>query len=113
MKPIHRIENNVGIVSIGNDSTAKEVNIIVEPLLRDASLKGLVLNLAEMTWINSSIVGVIVDAFLELKKHQKKLLLCQLSQKVHNTFTLIRLDATIGICETEQEALASLQSELE
>ncbi|MBF0286257.1 MAG: STAS domain-containing protein [SAR324 cluster bacterium] len=109
MNPKYHIKNNIGIVSIGNDCNSKDINTIVTPLLQDETLKGLVINLAEMIWIDSSTIGVIVDAFLELKKQQKLLLLCQLNEKVHNTFKLIRLDTTIGIYETERKAIAHIE----
>ncbi|MBF0288757.1 MAG: STAS domain-containing protein [SAR324 cluster bacterium] len=59
---------------------------------------------------DSSGIGAIVTIFKKLQQSQKKLVLCELSQKLTGQLTRIRLDKLLSIYSTKAEILASFQS---
>jgi len=65
----------------------------------------LVINLAEVSYMDSSGVGTLVAVFRRVNAYQGKLALCGLNQRVYSVFEITRLDKFFDIYKTEAEAL--------
>lgn len=65
----------------------------------------LIINMRELTFIDSSGVGTFTDVFRRIKKNNGKLALVGLNKMVRSVFEITRLDRFFSIYETEQEAL--------
>ncbi len=67
----------------------------------------LIIDLAEVGYMDSSGVGVLVHAFQKVKANGGQLRLIGMSARVRSIFEVTRLDKYFVICGSEQEAMAS------
>lgn len=91
-----------------------DVDLYSSPRLREAilnSVRGklspLVVNLAGVTYIDSSGVATLVEGLQLSNKHNGKFRLVGLNERVSEVFRLARLQQVFEICGTEAEALRS------
>jgi len=67
----------------------------------------LVINLSEVSYMDSSGIGTLVEIFRRLNGFGGKLMLCGLSDRVYSVFEITRLNKFFKIFATEEEALAA------
>ena len=64
-----------------------------------------VFDFANLEYMNSGGIGLLVTLLVRANRHSQKLLACGLSDHYRQIFELTRLDEAIGIHDTEQAAL--------
>ncbi len=69
----------------------------------------ILINLAEVSFIDSSALAVLIKGLKRSRQQQGDLVLCSLQSPVRVIFELTRLDKAFNIYATENEALAALQ----
>jgi len=92
-----------------------EVDFAKAPELRQAlmsvidseSPQKLVLDLAGISYMDSSGVATLVEAMQAQRKAKHDMVLCGLQPRVKSVFEISRLDAVFTIVTTRDEALAS------
>jgi anti-sigma B factor antagonist len=67
-----------------------------------------VVNLAQVTFVDSSALALLVKAMKHCRQQGGDLALCSLQQPVRVIFELTRLDKAFGIYPSEQEALRAV-----
>jgi anti-sigma B factor antagonist len=67
----------------------------------------LVINLAQVTYMDSSGIGTLVEVLRKVKAYRGALFLCCLSERVLSVFEITKLDHFFKIVTTEQEALTA------
>ena len=67
---------------------------------------GLVINLQNVTYMDSSGIGTLVEVFRRVNGYNGKLGLCGLNDRVYSVFEITKLDKFFQIYDTEAEALA-------
>jgi anti-sigma B factor antagonist len=65
----------------------------------------IIMNLAEVNFVDSSALAVMVKAMKRCRSQKGDLTLCNLQQTVRVIFELTRLDKAISIYDSEAEAL--------
>jgi anti-sigma B factor antagonist len=93
-----------GRITLGDGST------ILRELLRDIAQKGqkrVLLNLAEVNYIDSSGIGELVSAYTSIKKQGGELKLLNLTRKVHDLLQITRLYTVFDVHTDEQAAIRS------
>lgn len=107
----HRIENNVCIIDIEGeivfDNDPGQLLLYVTDMLQ-TGFAGVVVNLKQVTSIDSSGVASLVSVFRNLETRQLSFAICQLG----NNLEIIKLAGLYGklpIFEAEQAALESIQ----
>ena len=66
----------------------------------------LVINLEDVSYIDSSGIGTLVEVFRRVKGYQGQLSLCGLNERVYSVFEITKLDHFFKIFDSEAEALA-------
>lgn len=96
-----------GKIQLGEDSAElhKELRFLVEK-----GEKKILLNLAKVSYIDSSGLGELVSGYSTLLKSEGELKLFNLSDKVHGLMTLTKLLTIFDIYENEAEAIDSFTS---
>lgn len=106
---IKQIRNQDGavIVALAGELTLRESPAFHDTLLElcEQTPVHIVVNLQELTFIDSSGVGTLTDIFRRIKKGDGKFALVGMSKMVRSVFEITRLDRFFSIYETEQEAL--------
>jgi anti-sigma B factor antagonist len=85
---------------IGGNET-DELKITINSLLDKGNLK-LIVDLADVSYLNSSAIGVLTVAHNSYQKHQGKLILCNLNKNISNIFLVTKL-STIFLSEDKRE----------
>jgi anti-sigma B factor antagonist len=76
----------------------------IKDLLHNGAKK-IVLNLAEVNYIDSSGVGELVSSFTTVEKEGGQLKLLNLTSKVHELLAITRLLTVFQVFDNEQEAV--------
>jgi anti-sigma B factor antagonist len=74
-------------------------------ILQEAS-QVLVVNMAQVTFMDSSGVATLVEALQWCRRHKQKLKLVSLQQRVRSIFEISRLESIFDIYDSEEKALA-------
>jgi anti-anti-sigma factor len=85
----------------------------LEPLqeaIQSAPAHALILDLANVPYMDSSAVGVLVQAYVSCRKSQRKLALVGVTDRVRNVLHLASVDILFNIFDTMPEAEAALQN---
>lgn len=96
---------------------AGEVDIATSGLLRDGLLRvitdeehrGLVVNLASVTFMDSTGVGVLVGVWRRVQAGRSALAVAEPSPQVRRTLDTAGLDKILPVYDSEQEALQALR----
>jgi anti-sigma B factor antagonist len=93
-----------GRIVLGEGSSALRER--VESLIGDGKKK-IVLNTANVTYIDSAGLGTLVSAHISVKKQGTALLLSDLGNKFHEVLQITRLLTVFSVYATEAEAISS------
>lgn len=97
---------------IGNlvwDSSS-ELDNYLEPLIRQHKVQGVILDLSEMHYIDSSGVGIIIVTHQSLCENNRMLALTGLKNPAKSVFQLIKLDNLLNIYPDTQAAMNAIRN---
>lgn len=89
---------------VGGDETDELQNYIKK--LADSGNKKLVIDLGEVSYLNSSALGVLISAHTNYTKREGKIKLCQLNKNLENLFVITKLSLIFDTYPSEMEAVA-------
>ena len=110
LKANNRQVDGVTIVDLSGRITLGEGSIVLRDTVRDLVGKGrknILLNLADVTYIDSSGIGELVSAFTSVRKEQGELKLLKLTKKVHDLLQITKLYTVFDIKDDEADAIQS------
>lgn len=100
------------VVDVSGRITLGEGSAMLREMLRDLAKKGqkrILLNLADVNYIDSSGIGELVSGFTSIKNQGGELKLLNLTKKVHDLLLITKLYTVFDIHSDEQTALRSFQ----
>jgi anti-sigma B factor antagonist len=112
MKATIRRVDSVMVVDISGRITLGEGCAQLRELIRDQLSKGnkkLLLNLADVTYIDSSGIGELVSAYTAVSNQGGQLKLLNLTKKVHDLLQITKLYTVFDIHDDEAKAIASFE----
>jgi anti-sigma B factor antagonist len=95
-----------GKITIGEGSVA--LRTAIRRLLEEGKKK-ILLNLAEVGYIDSSGIGELVSSYTAINKEGGGLKLLKLTQKLRDLLTITKLLTVFDVYESEEEALVSFK----
>ncbi len=100
----------VCVVDIHGEVTGSAENAMTEAYNQAASgpVQAVVFNFADLEYMNSSGIGLLVTLLIRAQRQKLKLFACGLSDHSRQIFELTRLNEAIGIFVNEDEALAAV-----
>jgi len=102
--------DGVTIVDLSGRITLGEGSVVLRDQVRDLLSKGqnkILLNLADVTYIDSSGIGELVSAFTTVRNNGGELKLLNLTKKVHDLLQITKLYTVFDIKDDEASAIAS------
>ena len=108
MKATSRQVGGVTIVDLSGRITLGEGSVILRDTIRDLVSKGknkILLNLADVTYIDSSGIGELVSAFTTVRNQSGELKLLKLTKKVHDLLQITKLYTVFDIKDDEATAV--------
>lgn len=110
MKISTRQVDGVTILDLSGRITLGEGSVQLRDAVRDLLSKGqkhILLNLAEVNYIDSSGIGELVSAFTTVRNQGGELKLLKLTKKVHDLLQITKLYTVFDIKDDEAQAIAS------
>ena len=110
MKSSTRQIDGVTIVDLSGRITLGEGSVVLRDLVRELLNKGnkkILLNLGDVTYIDSSGIGELVSAFTTVRNGGGELKLLNLTKKVHDLLQITKLYTVFDIKDDETQAIQS------
>ena len=110
MKASTRQVNGVTIVDLSGRITLGEGSVVLRDTIRDLVNKGekkILLNLGDVTYIDSSGIGELVSAFTTVRNSGGELKLLNLTKKVHDLLQITKLYTVFDVKDDEAAAVGS------
>ena len=93
---------------VGGEET-DELRDTIKKLSEEGNLK-LVVDLGEVSYLNSSALGVLIAAHANYAKRGGKIKLCQLNKNLENLFVITKLSLIFDSYPNQVEAIASFSN---
>jgi anti-sigma B factor antagonist len=110
MKISNRQVDGVTILDLSGRITLGEGSVQLRDAVRDLLSKGqkhILLNLADVNYIDSSGIGELVSAFTTVRNQGGELKLLKLTKKVHDLLQITKLYTVFDVKDDEAAAIAS------
>ncbi len=88
---------------------ATEINDKFNQLLDEKKLK-IVIDLDQVEWMNSSGLGILIQATTLLKNNQGRLKLVNISERIQNLLKITKLSGIFETSDSIEEAVSSLNN---
>jgi len=108
MKATNRQVEGVAVVDMSGRITLGEGSVVLRDTIRDLIGKGqkkILLNLGDVTYIDSSGIGELVSAFTAVRREGGELKLLKLTKKVHDLLQITKLYTVFDIKDDEAKAI--------
>ncbi len=112
MKATVRQIDSVTVVDLSGRITLGEGCAQLRELIRNEVTKGnkhVLLNLADVTYIDSSGIGELVSAYTAVSNQGGQLKLLNLTKKVHDLLQITKLYTVFDVHDDEAKAVSSFQ----
>jgi anti-sigma B factor antagonist len=112
MKASSRQVNGVTVVDMSGRITLGEGSVVLRETIRDLLAKGekkILLNLGNVTYIDSSGIGELVSAFTSVRNQGGELKLLNLTKKVHDLLQITKLYTVFDIKDDETAAIGAFK----
>ncbi len=110
MRTSTRQVNGVMVVDLSGRITLGEGSTMLRDVVRDLISKGsknILLNLGDVTYIDSSGIGELVSAYTTVRNQGGELKLLNLTKKVHDLLQITKLYTVFDIKDDEAAAVKS------
>lgn len=110
MKASSRQVDGVIIVDLSGRITLGEGSVVLRDTVKDLSTQGnkkILLNLGNVTYIDSSGIGELVSAFTSVRNAGGDLKLLNLTKKVHDLLQITKLYTVFDILDDETSAVSA------
>jgi anti-sigma B factor antagonist len=112
MKVSSRQVDGVVIVDLSGRITLGEGSVVLRDTVHELLGKGnkkILLNLADVSYIDSSGIGELVSAYTSVRNQGGDLKLLNLTKKVHDLLQITKLYTVFDVKDSEAAAVASLK----
>ena len=112
MKVATRQVDGVTILDLSGRITLGEGSVTLRDAVHDVLAKGskkILLNLGDISYIDSSGIGELVSAFTSVKNQGGELKLLNLTKKVHDLLQITKLYTVFDIWDNETSAITAFK----
>src|SRR3954468_8972418 len=110
LKASSRQVDGVTVLDMSGRVTLGEGSVVLRDTIRDILGKGnkkILLNLGDVTYIDSSGIGELVSAFTAVRKEGGELKLLNLTKKVHDLLQITKLYTVFDVKDDEAVAISA------
>ncbi len=112
MKASTRQVDGVTIIDLSGRITLGEGSVVLRDTIRNSigqGVKKIVLNLGDVTYIDSSGIGELVSAYTSVRNHGGELKLLNLTKKVHDLLQITKLYTVFDVKDDETSAIKAFK----
>ena len=113
MKASTRQQQEITIVDLSGQIKLGEGSSVLREIVKDLLGKGqkkILLNLADINYIDSSGVGELVSAFTSVRNEGGELKLLHLTKKVHDILQITKLYTVFDVKDNEAAAISAFSN---
>ncbi len=113
LKMSTRETNGLVIIDLSGQITTGEACAAIRDEVRDQlaqSFTGILMNLADVTYIDSAGLGELTAAYTSVKNRGGQLKLLNLTKRVHDLMQITKLYTVFDVFDNERQAIASFGS---
>lgn len=113
LKSSGRQVDGISILDLSGRITLGEGSVVLRDTIRELLGKGekkILLNLGDVTYIDSSGIGELVSAYTAVRKEGGELKLLNLTKKVHDLLQITKLYTVFDVKDDEAAAIAAFAS---
>jgi anti-sigma B factor antagonist len=110
LKSTSRQVDGIAILDLSGRITLGEGSVVLRDTIRELLGKGekkILLNLGDVTYIDSSGIGELVSAYTAVRKESGELKLLNLTKKVHDLLQITKLYTVFDVKDDEAAAIAA------
>ncbi|MCU1287346.1 MAG: anti-anti-sigma factor [Acidobacteriales bacterium] len=110
LKSSTRQVDGITVLDLSGRITLGEGSVVLRDVIREVLGKGekkILLNLGDVTYIDSSGIGELVSAFTAVRKEGGELKLLNLTKKVHDLLQITKLYTVFDVKDDETAAISS------
>ena len=110
LKTSSRQVDGVTVLDMSGRVTLGEGSVVLRDTIREVLSKGnkkILLNLGDVTYIDSSGIGELVSAFTAVRKEGGELKLLNLTKKVHDLLQITKLYTVFDVKDDEAVAISA------
>lgn len=110
LKSSERQVDGITVLDLSGRITLGEGSVVLRDTIREVLGKGqkkILLNLGDVTYIDSSGIGELVSAFTAVRKEGGELKLLNLTKKVHDLLQITKLYTVFDVKDDEAAAIGS------
>ena len=110
LKSSERQVDGITILDLSGRITLGEGSVVLRDTIREVLGKGqkkILLNLGDVTYIDSSGIGELVSAFTAVRKEGGEMKLLNLTKKVHDLLQITKLYTVFDIKDDEAQAVGA------
>ena len=110
MKASTRQVDGITIVDLSGRITLGEGSVVLRDTIKDLLGKGskkILLNLGDVSYIDSSGIGELVSAFTSVQRQGGELKLLNLTKKVHDLLQITKLYTVFDVKDDEAQAIGA------
>lgn len=112
MEIFDRVQDDVAIVQLTGDLALAKVDLLkrtLEGYIQDTSLKGVLINLGEVTFIDSRGLGLFMWIFNQVRQNGAKFALCSVNPRIQPLLKMTQMSSVLHIYDYEDQALQEMQ----
>ncbi len=112
MKASTRQVDGVTIIDLSGRITLGEGSVILRDTIRNSigqGVKKIILNLGDVTYIDSSGIGELVSAYTSVRNQGGELKLLNLTKKVHDLLQITKLYTVFDVKDDETSAIQAFK----
>src|SRR5438093_12049745 len=113
LKSSTRQVDGITVLDLSGRITLGEGSVILRDVIREVLGKGekkILLNLGDVTYIDSSGIGELVSAFTTVRNQGGELKLLKLTKKVHDLLQITKLYTVFDVKDDEAVAISSFKN---
>ncbi|MFN2104203.1 MAG: STAS domain-containing protein [Candidatus Promineifilaceae bacterium] len=107
---VRKLNDTVAVIDIHGKINGSSEDELLAAYQRAGSngTEAIILNFSDLSYMNSSGIGLLVKVLIRVRRHRQQLLAYGLADHYKEIFELTRLDESIHIFDSEEEALAGV-----
>ncbi len=112
MKASTRQVDGVTIIDLSGRITLGEGSVVLRDTIRNSigqGVKKIILNLGDVTYIDSSGIGELVSAYTSVRNQGGELKLLNLTKKVHDLLQITKLYTVFDVKDDEASAIKAFK----
>ncbi|MBL7889290.1 MAG: STAS domain-containing protein [Bacteroidia bacterium] len=86
------------------DEMMKEVETAVT-----AGESSIILNLAELKYLNSSGLNILINILTKSRKAGGDVAICNINKKINELLVITKLNSVFNVCDSEEKAISTLK----